>query len=70
MTPRTIKKHLRLLREECIEGTDDVILKRVAYAMEMAVRRCTEKVVGWDSLADEARKEASLLAHELQLKQQ
>lgn len=65
MTNKTIKRHLKNLRKNCIEGTDDPILKEVAYAMETAVRRVTEKVVGWGSLEEEANRAAAAIAAKL-----
>lgn len=65
MHPKTVKKHLKQLREECIDGVSDPVLKRIAYAMETAVTRVTRKTVGWPSLAEEACREAALLREEL-----
>lgn len=63
----TIRRHLRELRRECIDAQNDIIEKRIAYAMEVAVRWAREDVRGWPGLADEARSEARLLRHELRL---
>lgn len=65
MHPKTVKRHLKALRAECIDGVDDPILRRVAYAMETAVIRCTRKTVGWPSLIEEANLIASLLRKEM-----
>lgn len=62
---RTVKRHLRELRRECIDGPNDVIGRRIAYAMEVAVRWAREDTRGWQGLADEARSEASLLREKL-----
>lgn len=67
MKPRTIKKHLKRLRVECIEGTDDLVLKRVAYEMETAIRRVTERMVAWPSLSDLAKGAAALIRTEFEL---
>lgn len=69
MQPKTIKKHLKQLRAECIEQTDDLVLKRVAYEMECAIRRVTERTVGWPSLSDLARGAAHLIRTEMKLEQ-
>lgn len=66
MKPATIRRHLRKLRAECIVGTDDVILRRIAYEMEVAIRRVMEPVVGCGSLADQAKEAARALRYELQ----
>jgi hypothetical protein len=67
MHPKTIKKHLKQLRRECIDNEKaDLILQRIAYEMEQAVRRVTESgLVGWPSLSQQAREGAALLRKEL-----
>ena len=65
MHPKTIRRHLKTLRAECIQGQADPILMRIAYAMETAVRKMTERTVGWPSLVEEAKTEADLLRKEL-----
>lgn len=65
MSERTRRRQLAELRKACIEQGDDPVLLRVAYAMEMAARRVTEPVVGWPSLATEARALAELLRCDL-----
>jgi hypothetical protein len=51
MTDYTRKRHLARLRKECICQEDDPILRDVAYGIETAIRRVTERVVGWESLS-------------------
>lgn len=63
----TITRHLRQLRRECIDGSNDLIEKRIAYAMEVAVRWAREDVRGWPGLAEEARASAQLLRQALKL---
>lgn len=65
MAYSTRRRHMRELRRLIEDPASDVVLKRVAYAMESAVRRVTEPVVGWPSLAHEARLSADLLRQEL-----
>lgn len=65
MSERTRQRQLAELRKTCIEQGDDPVLRRVAYAMEMAVRRVTEPVVGWPSLATKARALTDLLRGDL-----
>ncbi len=67
MTKQTVRRHLKKLRAECIEGTDDVILKRIAYSVEQGIRLVTEKTVGWPSLVQSVRDDAELLKRELSL---
>ncbi len=67
---RRIKQELRQLRAECIEGTTDPVLKRIAYEMEAAVRYATERTVGWAGLVEMARGAAQLLHIELAPKRQ
>lgn len=64
----TIRRHLVELRKDCIEGSNDPIVQRVAYAMEQAVRWATERTEGWSRLALQAEEEAVLLRKELGLK--
>lgn len=63
--PKTIRRHLQALRAQCIDNNPDPILRRVAYAMEIAVRRETDSRLGWPSLVDEAQIIAKLLREEL-----
>lgn len=54
------------LRAECIDSdSPDPVLKRIAYAMEEAIRRVTEPVVGWGSLPAMARSNAVFGVHRL-----
>lgn len=62
---RTIRQHLKQLREQCIDGTDDLVLKRIAYEVECAVRWAREDVMRWPGLAQQARDGANLLKQEL-----
>lgn len=61
----TIRKHLKKLRE-LIDSSKDPIEKRVAYAMEQAVRWAIEDTAGWSGLAQEAKEEAGVLKRELE----
>lgn len=63
----TVKRHLVELRKDCIEGSLDPVEKRIAYAMEQAVRWATEATTGWPKLAVQAEEEAALLRKELGL---
>lgn len=63
---RRIRKELRELRAECIDGVDDPILRRLAYEMECAVRYATEDVRGWPSLSALAVGGAVILRNELE----
>jgi len=67
MTQKTIRKHLKRLRAECIDNEQDVVVKRIAYEMECAIRRVTERTVGWPSLPELARQAAQMLKNELKL---
>ena len=60
----TIRRNLKELRS-LIDSSNDLILRRIAYAMEHAVRWATEDTVGWHSLAREAEEEAKILRGEL-----
>lgn len=51
----TIRRELAALRRECIEGSTDPVERRVAQAIETAVRWARHDVRGWPSLRDEAR---------------
>jgi len=62
----TIRRHLNQLRKEAID-VDDPVLRRIAYAMETAVRWATENTVGWDSLLIEAQMQATYLKQEIGL---
>jgi hypothetical protein len=71
MHKNTLRKQIKDLRQQCIDDDEaDPILKRVAYAMEMAARRVSYKTVGWPSLAEEARREAALLREELAVRKE
>lgn len=65
MTKETIRRHLRKLRAECIDDCDDLVVKRVAYEMECAIRRVTERTRGWPDLPTMARQAAQLIRNEL-----
>lgn len=62
---RTVKKHLKELRALIENEATDEVTRRIAYAMECAVRWATEDTVGWNGLAQEARDEAWFLRQEL-----
>jgi hypothetical protein len=60
-----IKKELRDLRK-LIDTTPDVILKRIAYTIETAVRYAREDGIrDWPTLVDEAWQETEILKMEL-----
>lgn len=61
----TIDRHLRKLRRECIDGSTDPVLKRIAMAMEIAIQRVTLDVRGWPDLAEQARIDANYLRSDL-----
>ena len=61
----TRRRHLRDLRRVIEDPASDDVLKRIAYAMETAVKRVTVPVVGWPSLVEEAQLMANLLRGEL-----
>lgn len=66
MTQKTIQRHLRELRKTCIDGVDDPILRKIAYAMECAVRRETDpRLRSWPTLVEEAQALTKLLRYEL-----
>lgn len=45
----TVRKHLKALRRDCIEQEHDVVLSRVAYAIECAILWSREDTVRWDT---------------------
>ena len=63
-TPEQMKEEMNELRE-LIDATDDVILKRIAYEMETAVRSFIEDVVDWPTLAQQAKDATHMLREEL-----
>ena len=63
---RRIKQELKELRATCIENQSDPVLRRIAYAMEEAIRYATEPVVGWPTLTASALDLSALLRKELQ----
>ena len=66
MTSRRIRHELKQLRALCIEGTEDLILKRLAYEIECAVRWASESGIReWPGLVESARAGADLLRKEL-----
>ena len=65
MTPQAIKRHLARLRKRAIEPDTDWLTARIAYAMETAIRRVTEPVVGWPTLEQEAADTAKLIREEI-----
>lgn len=65
-SPATIKRHLKQLRSEVING-DDPVASRVAYAMEQAIRWATENTRGWPSLAEQARIESAWLRLDIEI---
>ena len=64
--PKTIKRHLKELRG-LIDASSDPVERRIAYAMEIAVRWATEKTFDWPGLAKEAIHESAILKRELNL---
>lgn len=64
-SPSTVKKHLRELRKLIDESGDDLILQRIAYEIETAVRWATEDVVDWPGLAQQAKDAAHMLKNEI-----
>lgn len=61
-----LKRELKELRATCIEQNSDIVLKRVAYEMECAVRYAIEPGIrGWPSLTRLAREAAQILKNEL-----
>lgn len=61
-----IRRELKTLRAECIEQDADVVLKRIAYEMECAVRYAIEDGIrNWPSLTQLARDGALSLKREL-----
>jgi hypothetical protein len=62
---RSVKTNLIQLRH-LIDSTSDPILKRIAYAIETAVRWAREDVRGWPDLVEEAEAEAALLKKEIE----
>ena len=64
ITDRQLAKQLSDLRK-LIEETDDVIVLRVAYTIECAVRRVTEDVVNCPTLEEQAYADAELLRSKL-----
>ena len=61
----TIRRHKKALRALIEDPTSDDVLRRIAYAMETALWWASQKTVGWQPMADEARLLASLLRKEL-----
>lgn len=61
----TIRRRLKELRAECIDGQADPVLMRIAYAMECAIRWAREDTVGWETPANEARLLAEMLHREI-----
>ena len=61
---KTIKKHLRILRQE-IDASSDPVFTRIAYEIETAVRWATEDVVGWSGLLQQAHDSTHLLKQEI-----
>ena len=61
---RTIKRNLRELRK-LIDTSEDVLLSRIAYAIETAVRWTIEDTTNWEGLCDQAKSEADLLKKQL-----
>jgi len=63
---RKIQQQLKQLRAECIEQETDPVLRKIAYAMEQAVRYATEDGIrGWEPLHEQARGSARLLWEEV-----
>lgn len=62
---RRIKNELKALRVECIDNQSNIVLKRIAYEMECAVRYATERTVGWPDMVSMAHAGAQLLQQEL-----
>lgn len=61
-----MRRELKELRRDCIEGTQDLVLKRIAYEIESAVRYVIEDgIKDWPSLAEQAHISAKLLKDEL-----
>ena len=60
---RTIKRHLKQLRDEVID-CNDPIASRVAYAIETAVRWATTETHGWEGLVDQAKETAEFIRQE------
>lgn len=61
---RTIKEHIRKLRK-LIDESKDSTERRIAYAMEHALRWAILDTVGWESMDVEAKKLAAILRKEL-----
>ena len=59
-----IKGNLKELRE-LIDNTDDIILARIAYEIETAVRWARENTVNWGTLVEQAKEATSILRQEL-----
>lgn len=61
-----IKQNLKELRELIDASTDDLILMRIAYEIETAVRWATEDTVDWEGLVDQAKGATQILKDELE----
>jgi O-succinylbenzoate synthase len=61
----TIKRNLHDLRKLIDDPKSTPSEKRIAYAMETAIRWATEETVGWSDMASEAKLSAELLKGEL-----
>lgn len=62
---RKLRQQLKELRATCIEQESDVILRKIAYEIECAVRLAIEDTVRWPSLSEMAKAGAHLLKQEL-----
>jgi hypothetical protein len=64
MSARTRQREMKALRQ-LIETTDDRMVARIAYGMEIAVSKVTKSgLVGWPKLTEEAKLLARLLRQE------
>lgn len=61
----TVRRRLTELRRECIDGADDPVLRRIAYAMEVAILWARDPQCPWEAPANEARLLAKLLREDL-----
>lgn len=65
----TIRKHQRELRALIEDESTDLLTKRIAYEIDLAIRWAREDVVGWPSPAQQAKEAAALLRRTLFLKE-
>lgn len=62
----TIKKEIRALRKFIDAPDSDLLAKRVAYAVETALRWVTEDVKGWPNRVEDVQGTASIIRQDLE----